>query len=461
MVGRDPNPGDPGPYKDMRDSTQYHSRLVRGQIQSATESEGKATIATFEIIGQRKVTVPPLWFSAAGRKSAWARYMPLGGEIVNVAYRNDDTAQIVGYDATASNQKDVAGWSVLKGFEEAGDVAGFADFKELKGGEFDLRSSGNAYIFGSNVGTLLLSGGQAFIKLDKQAYRIESKAAETHFFAEASQTRFGTVYRKELPTDAAESAISSGAYKEFLVELKDNNTDIQSKVKIHFGDILDSTNIQETNPDTNQNLRARISIGDPSNTSEVFKLEIDQLGNVVWNQDSNAVEGAKFSAFQFIIDAQSGGKGGIIKLSNTHIHMGGEDANNPAVLWDPGLAQELSGIKTDLANLANDLLRHKHPLPVQSLGIPTGSFIQTSQVTFAPNPPPGEGFIIVDAGPGTSTLAGQTCLSNSGPQEIVTDDPPSDEFNNASLVTPRELGGLFRSEYEPGNPFSTIVNIKE
>ena len=167
LGGRDPNPGERGAHEDTRDGTQYHNRLVRGQLTPPNPEEGTVQVNTIEILGSRKVTVPALWFSANGRKTAWGRYMPQGGEFVDVLYRNDDTAEIVRYDINATKDTE-PGWAEFRRFQKE-DVVGYASFSPLKPGEFDFKSSGDAYIFGSAAGTLLLSGGQAFIKLDKQS----------------------------------------------------------------------------------------------------------------------------------------------------------------------------------------------------------------------------------------------------------------------------------------------------
>lgn len=294
MAGRDPLPGEPDPHEGTRDGDRYHSRLVRGQISSVNPDDGVATVDTIDVIGTREVTVPPLWFSATGRTSAWGRYMPMGDENVDVSYRNDDSAVITNYDMTAT-QDGRPGWNVLREFEEAGNVVGFANFRKLKRGEYDFKSSGDAYIHGSNQGTLTLAGGQAFMKLDKQQYRIESRAAEFHQTSETSETRFGTVFRKNVSTDLAETQINSGAFKEFLVDvnasLPSGTASPQSRAKLHFGDILDGTNAAE-NSQFGSPLRGRISIGDSSDLFEVFKLEIDQDGNVAWAQVPTSPGGA-------------------------------------------------------------------------------------------------------------------------------------------------------------------------
>lgn len=353
MPGRDLNPGEGDRYGGLRDHVRYHSRLVRGKITDVNANDGSIQVQTDELIGGRSLTVPTIWFSARGRQSAWGRYMPLGNENVEIAYRNDDSAVVVGYNANAPKDKNLAGWPVLREFEE-NQTTGFATFKKLKRGEFDFKSSGDAYIYGSSGGSLLLAGGQAFIKLDKNLYKIDSKAACYSFLSETSNLRFGTVYRKLLPTDPAESPVQPGTFKEFLVDVNQAVAGIaapQSKAKFHFGDILDSlTNVPEVSSSSGLPLRGRISLGDAANALEVFGLEIDQTGNVVWRQSTGALLGLDLSAQSISFNAP---------LS---IKIGSTSASEPLVLG--------TALSTALTALINIFLTNAANFGIGNLGSP-------------------------------------------------------------------------------------------
>lgn len=363
MAGRDQIPGEYSPYEDVRNHERYHSRLVRGQIRSVNTDDGIATVDTIDVVGTRQITVPPLWFSATGRTSAWGRYMPMGDEVVDVAYRNDDTAVINNYDATATQDRS-AGWSFLRTLKEAGNVPGIAVFRNLKRGEWDFKSSGDAYIHGSNQGTLTLAGGQAFIKLDKLNYRMESRSSEFHQNSETAETRFGTVFRKALPTDLAESPVSSGVFKEFLVDvnfpLPTGTPSVQSRAKLHFGDILDNTTLTPVLGKFGAPLRARISLGNTADLLEVFKLEIDALGNVDWVQSQPATQTS------IITDQTTVTLNGL--LGRLFIELAGTTTVKVAI------ADHLQTLYT---NLFNWLATHTHPTgvgpsgpPVQAASIP-------------------------------------------------------------------------------------------
>ena len=342
-IARDLNPGERLGHGDLRDGVQYLSRPVRGQIESVNTADGKITINTNEVFDVRDTTVPVLWFSALGRKTAWGRYMPMGGEkttvngkevqrggeIVHLLYRNDGTAVFAGYDATATPDGS-PGWTDLEKAHK-NKVPGLANFKQLKRGEFDFKSSGNAYIFGSNMGTLLLAGGQSFIKLDGQSYRSESKAAEFHQVSDACETRLGTVFRKLKPNDFSEGVVPGG-YKEFLVDLNNANPatggplTTHSKAKLHFGDILNDTTLVPEIGSTGSPLRGLISLGDSTSATEVFRFEVDQLGNVSWNQANTGTLGFKMRAQNFDIEASLDAR-----FNGKTITLGKVGANEPLV----------------------------------------------------------------------------------------------------------------------------------
>jgi len=300
MSGRDYIPGEGDPYLGTRDHARYLSRICSGQIADVTANVGKIKVITLKEQGSHPVTIPPLWFSAkstnpndedAPAKTAWGRYMPLGSEYVEIGFRNDDTPYVLGYNCTATGNRDRAGYDYFKTLQEDG-VVGFAGFRQLKPGEFDFKSVGDAYIHGSAFGTMFIAGGQAFIRLDKQKYRIESKSAELHFTSDTSQFRLGTVFRKLLPTDPDENAVPKGgsSYKEILIDLNESISGIaapQSKFKLHAGDILlpEPTNTPDINPSTGAPYRVRMEAGDAANALAAFTLEIDALGNIDWDQN--------------------------------------------------------------------------------------------------------------------------------------------------------------------------------
>jgi len=361
MAGRDSYPGeDSTGYMGTRDGARYLSRIVRGKLASIDPPNGKGQVNTLEVHGTRNITVPPLWFSGKGRQSAWGRYMPFGGENVHVAYRNDDSPIIMGYDINASGEElPQEGWQQLKKFADDG-IAGFAVFRELRPGEFDFKSSGDAYIHGSNQGTLYLSGGQAFIKLNKQAYRLESKASEYHYSSETAEMRFGTVFRKKVPTDQDETPASSGIYKEFLVDvnfpLPTGTPSVQSRAKIHFGDILDSTNIPELGP-SGFPLRGKISLGDGADALEVFSLLIDNLGNVNIEQSQPATY-VQWKTDQTSVDID--GASGQFYISLT-------GAPEVAV----AIADHLQALWGQLQTKMNTFDTHVHPTGVGPSGTPS------------------------------------------------------------------------------------------
>ena len=280
---RDRLPGESDPFEGTRDGPMYLSRIVRGQLTSPDTTNGRVQVQTNEVVGVRDVTVPVLWFSGKGVRSSWGRYMPFGGENVHVAYRNDNTAVVVGYDANAPGEAEQReGWPFLNSLFDQ-QAAGYSSFKPLKPGEFDFKSSGDAYIQGTFDGTLYLSGGQAFIRMRKQSYTIDSKASAYKYNSETVAQRFGTVFRAGIPGDP-EAPVGMGQYKEFLVDVNipvpgAGTESPQSAAKLHMGDIVSDAGIEETSP-FGGNLRFRLSLGDALHLNEVFSCLIDNNGDV-------------------------------------------------------------------------------------------------------------------------------------------------------------------------------------
>jgi hypothetical protein len=360
MAGRDYVPGeDTTGYDDLRDHARYFSRIVRGRLTSPDTSIGSCQVNTLEIFGTRNVTIPALWFSGQGRSTAWGRYMPFGNEDVHIAYRNDDTAVVLGYNINYPDEKPSEGYPQLKKFADEGK-AGYAVFRELKPGEFDFKSSGDAYIHGSNQGTLYLSGGQAFIKLDKQAYRLESKAAEYHYLSETSEIRFGTVFRKILPTDQAESPVSSGIYKESLIDVNfavAGVPAVQSRAKLHMGDILNGVNVPETGP-YGSPLRFRLSLGDGMDLSEVFGCLIDNNGNVEITQKEPA------SGLNNTLSWQIGGTTITVNGSDGEFFIKQSGVTQVAV----AIAEHLEALWGQMVQAATAFDAHTHPTGVGPSG---------------------------------------------------------------------------------------------
>jgi len=351
------------PYLDTRNPC-YLDRLVRGQIADISEDIGRLSINIIDSSpGYEQVTVPTLWFSANAKndvdgnpivgslKTAWGRYMPLGSEIVDIAYRNDCTAAIVGYNATADENRST-GWSVLKKLQE-NNVSGYSSFKQLKRGEFDFKSSGDAYIYGSAGGTLLLAGGVATIKLDKQSYRITTTSSEIHNITGGGTTelRLGTVFRLTPPNivESPQSVVPlAPPYLEFMVDVNNpiaGYKSPQSRAKLHFGDILlPIVNTPEFSLKTGLPLRGKISIGDAADALEVFGLQIDNTGNVIWLQSQTGIlAGLDMTMFQWKaltttnIDFTAGAK---FSITSPMILLGGVTAIHPLILSTPYRAAE-------------------------------------------------------------------------------------------------------------------------
>jgi len=92
-------------------------------------------------------------------------------------------------------------------------------------------------------------------------------------------------------------------------------------------------------------LRAKISMGDKTNTTEVFGLQIDQLGNIKWEQNLTGVNGLEVSANKLAFNSnttttiesvvQNDFNAPIINLGGTLVNLGGSSAVHALILGTP------------------------------------------------------------------------------------------------------------------------------
>jgi hypothetical protein len=187
LYGRRDIPGDSGLH-NVFDHRNVLNRSVRAQIVNVDAKNGVVVI-DYENIpsGGKYITVAPLWMSFPDAKvgnPAWGRFIPHEGDLVRVSFDYDDQPVIIGYDIIASLPDEAdgfAGWPALnKQYEDAiggnDDKAKFAKFIPLKSGEYDFMSSGGAYIYGRDEGTLYMAGGRISVLLSKEDVNLISFA---------------------------------------------------------------------------------------------------------------------------------------------------------------------------------------------------------------------------------------------------------------------------------------------
>lgn len=202
----------------FRQEWQFYNRTYIAQVISVNERDGTMSVAVLDGLGTKKenLEIPWLGFSLQGTKdtagiiqnafkSSWIRYMPQPYDLVYIAFGPHNEARVVGNAMQVGRYK-----ALKKDMELNPSKYPSGELIDLKPGEFDMRSSGGAYIYGSKDGTLLLSAGPASqLRLSKA--RSEMKFETGMFEAAGSETflRLGDIKRTLLPTDFAESKVGS------------------------------------------------------------------------------------------------------------------------------------------------------------------------------------------------------------------------------------------------------------
>lgn len=279
----------------LRPGWQALNRVYIGQISSINTKRGTASVVIFDGLGTTRLNLELPWggFSMNGHKSSWVRYMPQlrsrptsdtdhpGGDLVYVAFGPRGEARIVGY-ATIPG--------MYEGFVKAKTTNGSAvprgDFADLRQGEWDMRSSGGAYIFGSRDGMLLLAAGPTVqARFDKPNNEARCEAGLWKVGGTGSFIKLGDVKRL-LPGSFKEKDLSSldtTAPKEFYVHLE---TPVLGGAALpiadlEFGAVRSSLGapvlgIVGTTPGF---LRERKRVYAVGGATTVFTSELDVLGN--------------------------------------------------------------------------------------------------------------------------------------------------------------------------------------
>jgi len=228
-------PLSPGEVVDARGGTQverqFNNRIYLGKIRSVDEDNGVVSVDVFGVGQHNQILIPLHAISIHKTRSSWIRYMPQSGDYVKVGFGPDNHPEILTYALYGDDPTDgrtdgnpgsyaprVSGYKQIRRLKERSDAGekpggvplGLRDFIPLRQGEWDLRSSGGAYIHGSQFGVVTLSAGQNVIKVDKPN---EEVSAETQLFkldaGNETFIRLGDIKRKLTPADTGETTVSA------------------------------------------------------------------------------------------------------------------------------------------------------------------------------------------------------------------------------------------------------------
>jgi len=275
---REPIPGESDPFMGVR--TEIPDVAVTGTITAVNTRDGTVHVSLEDGgLGVRPgIQIPIFQFSYMRGTSSWFRFMPQRGDRITLVRNLNGRFHIVNYECLNYRQ--------LANEDEGGQLL----FRELKEGEYEIRSSGAAAIFGSKDGTLRLAGGPATITISRPDMSIEADATLHKVTSLACQIRFGEVRRLLLPTDLDETALAGGTQREYrLVVAKDAGVVDIPMVDVKVGDVVDdAAPFAPTIGSGGGPLRAHVRVYDAAGATVVYDLEVDALGNVEATQASTA-----------------------------------------------------------------------------------------------------------------------------------------------------------------------------
>jgi hypothetical protein len=292
------------PYRrGQQDEEEVKHRIHIGQIITVDTLNGRVTVRSATTNEEWTLQIPLYGFSINGIKSSWIRYMPQRGDYVKIGFGPDNSPEILAYaafgeeldpgdDERRAGGKNVpprqGAYATIRRQAKAGTNNLGNIFRELREGEWDMRSYGGAEVFASRNGTLTLAGGGgASIRLIKERGEICSRTSLNVYSNDGVEVRFGNVRRKLLPTDTSESDVTtnpSGAAgaKEWKVRVAFKTPPLGTpELALYehiYGDVRDGSGFPELL--SGAPLRSRSTWSDAGGISDTLSVKVDAFGNV-------------------------------------------------------------------------------------------------------------------------------------------------------------------------------------
>lgn len=184
------------------------NRIYLFQITAVLAEQGRVHATCIDGLIRREENLELPWggFSLSRNRSAWMRFMPSVGDLVLVDYGPHSEPRIVSYALAPGAYeriiaaRDVGPHTAVVNGEAVNWNPALRSLVHLKEGEWDMRSSGEAYISGDSAGNLTLAGGgRTGLILSKKENDLRASAGLHVFDAEGSYQRLGLVKRKLTP----------------------------------------------------------------------------------------------------------------------------------------------------------------------------------------------------------------------------------------------------------------------
>lgn len=295
--------------EQFRDEQQYHNRTYIGQIIGVREDDGLMTVRLTSG-ATHKMVIPITGMSGpvndadgnllrSGARASWMRYMPQDHDYVKVAFGPDNRPEAVGYATWGDLESERGPLGNLGGYAfmtemRKRNVPGMETFIKLRQGEWDMRSSGNAYIYGTRFGTLTLAGGGVQLNLQKEQSELNGRSGLYRFESLGSFIHFGDVKRQGL-TDFQPVKVG-GSGKEFDLQISEQTTAATQDdyYRVRMGDLWDDTGDSQLVSDAGSNLRFREEVFDGGiqfpGSDPAYVREVDADGNVFEKLGSSATQ---------------------------------------------------------------------------------------------------------------------------------------------------------------------------
>jgi len=279
---------------------QIFNRVYLGQISAIDVDHGTVEVVILDNIGAKRETLELPWpgMSMNGQRSSWMRYMPqlrkprnaddpAGGDWVYVGFGPLNQARILGFAVPEGVYSDFVGVR-----DKTPNLVPSGDFTTLQQGEWDMRSSGGAYIFGNRDGALLVSAGpRTQMRLDKQNKEVRGESPLWRIGGDGSFFKIGDVKRTLPVAPFKETNVSVAdptALKEYWLHLQNPSLVPTAAIMLvdeQYGAVRDDTGVPRvgTLSGVPVPLRRRSKVWSATSTSafatSVFSSEVDALGN--------------------------------------------------------------------------------------------------------------------------------------------------------------------------------------
>ena len=336
----------------IQDETQYHNRVNIGQIVGVRPADGiiQVRLTTGAV---HKMPIPVYGFSPpirdgdnqtlrSGTLSSWIRYMPQVGDYVKIGFGPDNRPEVLGaatwgdLPSERAPPGQLGGYAQITRARDRGEP-GLETFYTLNPGEWDMRSSGNAYVRGTRFGTLTLAGGGEQLQLKKEQEESDWRTGLLNFDSTGATIRLGNV--KRLLTGGFEETVVPGSAKEWALTVA-QDTAVQTTLDFYSqraGDLRDSLGVIEVGVAGPLRFQEQVFDGAIQAGQPIpYVREVDSLGNITEAQGSlatvHSITGssiAEFSRTGYL--TLTYGAATSITLDSARVALGSAAAAQPVV----------------------------------------------------------------------------------------------------------------------------------